>query len=406
MKQQLFVIKLLLQKLGIPTEKCNELIKTFIDNDIKYETVINRIADIKQISLYLIVNNYEDRIINSIIGEMLKNDIQVSKIKRIDELCNEHNYTKEEKQILMSIKSDLYTKSISNIDSRLAFYDDFGLKKEILSHPSRVNHSLDILYARINYLKDTNKYNQNKETVYARRFSFENKFGMKDKDLVNKYPLPNKYVLEKRKNNKYTSKEKTVLTIMFKSMGLDELETKDLINKLDKKNISYEQIKKTKSNIRELIDYFKNNSYNQYSINSIVANTASKHSASKIIGTDTVLINNDYNNSQREKIEISNIQIFNLNHQLLDIKVKLIKDEQLPKNIISNSRTVIQPLELTYARIRFLKSFGKNPLNYINILFREEDRFKNRFGISNKDLIERFPIIEEKYKVKTQSRKN
>lgn len=401
-RQQMFVVKILLQKLELPEEKCNKILKTFIDDNIKYETIINRIEDIYEVNLYLSANNYDDKSISSVIGEMLKKDIPTTKIKKINELCDEHNYTIEEKQRIVSIKSDLYVKSISNIDNRLTFYDDLKIKKEILAHPSRTNYSLRILYARINYLKDTNKYERNKETVYARRFAFENRFGMKDKDLIKKYPLPNKYKMENGKNNKYTTKEKTILNIMFKSMGLTELETRDLINKLDKKNITYEQIKKASDNIKELIDYFKNNSYNQHSINSIIANTTSKHSVSKIIETDTVLINNNYNSNQREKIEATNSKIFNINGDLLNTKIKLIKDENIPKEMISKSRVAIQSLKLTYARIRFLKSCGKKALKYVNMLFREEDRFKNKFGISNKELIKRFPITQEEYKVKTK----
>ena len=402
-EQQRFIIRILLQKQGLTEAESIKIIRIIECSEIEYEKIINRLADIKEIYLYLNNQNYDQKIINQIIGEMLKKEILINKIESIDKICNNNNYTIKEKQKIMSKINVLYNKSISSIDNKLAFYNELEIKKEVLMYPSRINYPLNILYARMSYLKDISKYEQYKNRIYEKSQTFEKDFRITTEELICRYPLPDRYKPKQKEYHNYTNKEKNILSIIFIKMGLTEAEAKDLINKLNEKSISYEKIKKAKDNISHLIQYFKNNSYNQDKINCIIANTAYKQSPQKIFETDKVLINNNCNDKQREQIESKNSNVFNFSEELLDKKIKLMDDENIPKELLSNCRVSFQSLELTYARIRFLKSLGKKPLEYTNILFREEHRFKNKFGINTKDLIERFPITEEKYKVKTKN---
>lgn len=403
LQSQKFTLIIKLQQLGLSNIEARSLLQSFIDNNIKYEQVINKLEDIKDINNYFI-NNNERKTINNIICEMIKVNSSSKKAIQIDELLEDYNYNNYERGKLESSKIAFFNKSIDTIEKMLMFYKDFDLKKDIIMMPSRTIYTLPKLFARIMFLKEHKIYEYNKERIYSKRFTFEKNYGIKDEDLLKKYPLPNKYKIKRKMEYEYTKKQEMILKLMFCKMGLTTSESKDLIDKLKTKHLTYEQLIKSRDNIKEMIMYFRENNYKTTNINSIIASTTGKHSTKKVIKTDKILIKNDYSKGQREIIEARNSAIFNINEELLDKKITLIKDEGLSKELIKNSRTVVQSLNLTYARIRFIKNMGAHPFKYINILFREEDRFKDRFGVTTKDILEKFPIAEEKYKI-NQKRK-
>lgn len=403
LQSQKFTLIIKLQQLGLSNIEARALLQSFIDNNIKYEQVINKLEDIKDINNYFI-NNNERKTINNIICEMIKVNSSSKKAIQIDELLEDYNYNNYERGKLESSKIAFFNKSIDTIEKMLMFYKDFDLKKDMIMMPSRTIYTLPKLFARIMFLKEHRIYEYNKERIYSKRFTFEKNYGIKDEDLLKKYPLPNKYKIKRKIEYEYTKKQEMILKLMFCKMGLTTSESKDLIDKLKTKHLTYEQLIKSRDNIKEMIMYFRENNYKTTNINSIIASTTCKHSLKKVIKTDKILIKNDYSKGQREIIEARNSAIFNINEELLDKKITLIKDEGLSKELIKNSRTVVQSLNLTYARIRFIKNMGAHPFKYINILFREEDKFKDRFGVTTKDILEKFPIAEEKYKI-NQKRK-
>ena len=396
LQQQKFCLKIKLQQLGFSGSKSADLIQSFIDNNVKYELIIDKLIDIKNVIDYFTINEYDEKYINCIACEMIKQRVNSKKVIDIDQVLQKYNYFINEREKLESSSAGIFVRNIDNFDKKLLFYDDFDIKDQIIMCPCRIRYSTKLLYARICYLKEHNKYNYNKEDIYSRKYGFETKYGIKDNELVKRYPLPSKYKSQKNSNKEYTKRELIILNLLFCSMGLTNVEAADLINKLRKKGLGYEQIIKIKDSIKELIVYFNEIHYKQNNINTIISNTACKHSSKRIIRTDSVLINNNYSDTQRELIETNNGALFNINEELLNKKIKLIKDENLPMLIIKNSRAVVQSFNLTYARISFIKSLGESPLKFVKLLFREENRFKYRFGVTSESLLEKFPVFEKR----------
>ena len=84
--------------------------------------------------------------------------------------------------------------------------------------------------------------------------------------------------------------------------------------------------------------------------------------------------------------------VFNYSCEGLDEKIKVLKNADLQSEILSRPTCLMQGVELSYARVKFMKEnnlvFDHKAFNY---LFLSNKEFHKRFGITNEEIKEKYP---------------
>lgn len=83
--------------------------------------------------------------------------------------------------------------------------------------------------------------------------------------------------------------------------------------------------------------------------------------------------------------------IFGLSEENLNKKIEFYKEIDLEIIVMENTMRLMQSVELTYARYRFLNDLGIN-INQDNYrkLFYDQKAFAKQYGITNKELLNRY----------------
>ena len=400
-KKEKFTLKILLQKYGVQEAASIFIVEELCNYQVDYKRAIATINDIIQVNTYFKDQRFSREDINNIIVKMLKKEIPAEKIIKIDQLFAKYNYSQEERGKIESMYFNMPS-SKEILEKRLEFYKNFKLKSAVCDSPSHIARSIRKAYARIKYLA-TNFPNEpySLSLLFSGDDVFKNAYEVETEILTQRYPLPTKYEIPKRrKYSKLTKQNKWVLSVLFQQMGLSPSQAMDLIDKLEEKRLNYDQIISAKESISDLINHFARNNYQSAHINSIIAATTGRISAAKVIDIDSIFTKYNYSSKDTETIEVKNILVFNHNIDLLDKKLLLFKDNSLQRAVVAYPRGLVHSLNLSYARIKHIKSKGKEPKACTNIIFKDEEVFREVFRISTKELIERYPITEAKYKVK------
>lgn len=195
-----------------------------------------------------------------------------------------------------------------------------------------------------------------------------------------------------------TKKERCILQVVLMHIGLKVSQANNLIYDLEKRGMPYEKVLKSITKIEKITNYFQTKNYNPISINKILCEAVAGHrSKEKIIRIDNVILANNYSNQETEKIERDYPKVFEAKAETLDKKLIFYNDIDHKDQIMDNPRRLKQPLDISYARFKFLSTRN---LKLKGNLFMLECTFKDNFGIWNNEIIEKYPIKEERYLVK------
>lgn len=84
--------------------------------------------------------------------------------------------------------------------------------------------------------------------------------------------------------------------------------------------------------------------------------------------------------------------VFNYSREGLDEKTGILKEADMEKEIITRPSYLIQGVNLSYARLKFMrdKNFTLNHQAF-NYLVLDSKAFKNKFGVSNDEIKKRYP---------------
>lgn len=196
-----------------------------------------------------------------------------------------------------------------------------------------------------------------------------------------------------------TKKEEFIIKIMLQKMKLTERESIALINIFKEENLTYARIIKRKNNIQELANYYKKREYSNELMNSVIALSIKKYSASRIVEYDDLFIKHGYTKSECEQIEKNSGIIFSEGKNTLNNKLVYYNDQMLKDMIVLKPRVLKLSLEVAHARINLFKRKKLSLKGNINILFDGRENFKRYFGVTSEDLKRIYPL-PEKYLIK------
>lgn len=123
-----------------------------------------------------------------------KEDTLLNKCKETNQYLIDLGYTKEEIIKMTKLQPTLYGLSIENIKIKIDYLREIGLEFIIIQDTKQLMQSVDLTYARYEYLKEIG-YSISEDN-YAKLFynnkQFMNQFAIDKNELLKRYPYQNK----------------------------------------------------------------------------------------------------------------------------------------------------------------------------------------------------------------------
>ena len=370
--------------LNLAEEEMTRLIVYLNYTKASAEEIVKNSEALYRINKYLCENGYCRNSINTLLARVVLRDVNENKIIEMDKILQEYGYSSEERENIETAFYRIFRRNPEMFKNNLRFYSDFSLKDLIANKPNRIRYSIASLYAKYRYLAERNV---GRKVIIDNIFSDDEKFSydynVSVEKLFEEYPLPSRYKISEEVNKTYTDKERNLLKLYFFKMGLSSKNIIDLINKLGIQGIQYEQIKQHLNDIKEIIAHFKPQGYEQFDINTIISQATFSTTAENIIEIDKLFDENNYDFDEKRTVEVSQPVV--LTEQKEDINDKLVvyNLENVKNIVVDNPMILLHPLDLSYARIRFIKSRRLSLPKYSDFIVSDEKKFKEKFGISN-----------------------
>ena len=151
-------------------------------------------------------------------------------------------------------------------------------------------------------------------------------------------------------------------------------------------------------NIKQKFNYFLSKGYPFNSIKVMFKQMPSLMGRRVECFDEKIELLNTYGYSIEEimHITLSLPTIFCYSTELIKNKIEFYKDLNLENMIIGKPTNLMQSIEVTYARIKLLKTkgFTLNNRNY-RVLFIDNTKFEKKYHINKKDLLSKYPYTKK-----------
>ena len=197
------------------------------------------------------------------------------------------------------------------------------------------------------------------------------------------------------------ARDKFVLMGVLRNSGLSYLELSAFIDYVSDKFEDTTRLINSGIKINDIVRYFKDKEYPLNLIAKIVLVSIGKVSVEKVIKVDEMILSNGYSVFETQRVEAKDTHnVFMNNPNNTSIKLSFYNDINVKEEIVKTSFRLRQPLELSFARHRFLMDRRYKLSENKSVMFLSECDFRDLFRVWNCDLIDKYPIDNPKYMVK------
>lgn len=300
----------------------------------------------------------------------------------IQSMLKEYGYTDGQiKKILDSyICKDLGAELLINyLREKINFFESFGymklqIIKMIVSYPSLCTYGLDNLIKKIDFMKSLGYKDEEiiKITVAAPQVYGRSIDSIKQK-------------IEELETLGYTREQVLKLMLLspaILSSGIDNIKQKFS----DLENLGY-----TKNEVLKITNFFP---------------TVYGISMENVVGKVNTIMSFGYSRDEALKIIIGLPTILGYSNENLKEKFSFFVQVGLMDAPIVKARNLMQSVDLTYARFRFLTEEKKKcvSMKLVSSLFIGADSFKSIYKISKEELLKRYSYDEEVRRTKDKSK--
>ena len=391
----------LIQKQGIPSEESISIVNYLAFKKLNSDEILSKLDDIKVLYDHYTEENMDLKYTRQIIGYTITLNKSSSQVIKKDKVLKQRKYSEEKRGAMQSNSSRIYYLGTDSLEIILDIIDDFGMRELLTSNFSIFGKSVELTYAKCAYLQ---KKNYTPAMILEQLQSiderFYRRFGLNKEKLLEDYPIKGtKYDYSNKKQLTLTSQEKEFLYKSFRTFNIDKTLADDLINKIIELSgiDKYEDIINRLDKIKTITAYFRKSHFDNQGINTIIAYTLKRASATQVIKIDNILKWAGYKVSERENIETSYLAIFKQEKADVENKVRFFKDEKLKESVAQNPKVLASKIEISYAGINFLKEKQVRLTDQVYYLTILDSRFKDKFHTTKKQLVKRYPL-PEKYK--------